>query len=174
RRTSHDDRACSRESRCRMRPEGLQVAAARRLTWLNGIVAKKFRGLGPGSAAGLAPADARSSRPRPQAFSRRRSGRKSVVAQRQGRPVTDISVSTGSSTIDIVVAWARQRPRAALAWVLGLHLVVWTVLPLLVCRNLQLDLAEGLALGKEWQLGYWKHPPLPWWLDDLAFRLTGD
>src|SRR5262249_56082041 len=46
RRTSHDDRACSRESRCRMRPEGLQVAAARRLTWLNGIVAKKFRGLG--------------------------------------------------------------------------------------------------------------------------------
>lgn len=68
---------------------------------------------------------------------------------------------------------ARRRPGAVLAWVLGLHLVIWTVLPILVCNNLQLDLAEDLALGKEWQLGYWKHPPLPWWLADLAYRLTG-
>jgi len=88
--------------------------------------------------------------------------------------VADLSVSAESGPIDAAIAWARQRPEAALAWVLGLHLVVWTVLPMLVCRNLQLDLAEGLALGKEWQLGYWKHPPLPWWLDDLVFRLTGD
>src|SRR5215813_12999052 len=92
----------------------------------------------------------------------------------QGRPVADLSVSAKRSPIDTVVAWVGERPQAALAWVLGLHLVVWTALPILVCRNLQLDLAEGLALGKEWQLGYWKHPPLPWWLDDLAFRLTGD
>jgi 4-amino-4-deoxy-L-arabinose transferase-like glycosyltransferase len=76
--------------------------------------------------------------------------------------------------IDGAVAWARERPQAVLAWVLGFHLVVWTVLPLVVCGNLQLDLAEGLALGKEWQLGYWKHPPLPWWLTDLAYRLIGD
>jgi Dolichyl-phosphate-mannose-protein mannosyltransferase len=76
--------------------------------------------------------------------------------------------------IDAAVAWTQQRPERALALVLGLHLVVWTVLPILVCRNLQLDLAEGLALGKEWQLGYWKHPPLPWWIDDLAYRLVGD
>ncbi len=39
--------------------------------------------------------------------------------------------------------------------------------------NLQLDLLEDLALGREWQLGYWKHPPLPWWLADLVYRLTG-
>jgi len=61
-----------------------------------------------------------------------------------------------------------------LAWLLGLHIVVWTALPILACRNLQLDLAEGLALGREWQLGYWKHPPLPWWIDDLAWRAAGD
>ena len=42
-----------------------------------------------------------------------------------------------------------------------------------VSANLQLDLVEDLALGKEWQLGYWKHPPLPWWVADLAYRLTG-
>jgi hypothetical protein len=52
--------------------------------------------------------------------------------------------------------------------------VVWTVVPLLVSPNLQLDLVEDLALGKEWQLGYWKHPPLPWWVADLLFRATGN
>lgn len=61
-----------------------------------------------------------------------------------------------------------------LAWVLSLHVLIWTVLPILVCWNLQLDLVEDLALGKEWQLGYWKHPPLPWWIADLAYRITGD
>ncbi len=46
-------------------------------------------------------------------------------------------------------------------------------MPLLTSANLELDLAEDLALGKEWQLGYWKHPPLPWWLADLGYRITG-
>jgi 4-amino-4-deoxy-L-arabinose transferase-like glycosyltransferase len=73
-----------------------------------------------------------------------------------------------------VVALARREPGRVVAWLLGLHLVVWTALPVLLCPNLQLDPVEGLALGKEWQLGYWKHPPLPWWIDDLAYRATGD
>ncbi len=76
--------------------------------------------------------------------------------------------------IDGMIAFALREPGRVVVWLLGLHLIVWTVLPVLVCPNLQLDLAEGLALGKEWQLGYWKHPPLPWWIDDLAYRLAGD
>jgi 4-amino-4-deoxy-L-arabinose transferase-like glycosyltransferase len=72
-----------------------------------------------------------------------------------------------------VIELARRRPGALLAWVLGVHLVVWTVVPILVCHNLQLDLVEDLALGKEWQLGYWKHPPLPWWLAEALYRVTG-
>src|SRR5262245_40111183 len=75
--------------------------------------------------------------------------------------------------LDRIVDAARQRPGTVLAWLLGSQLVVWTLLPALISANLQLDLIEGLALGKEWQLGYWKHPPLPWWVADLAFRLTG-
>ncbi len=77
------------------------------------------------------------------------------------------------SRLDAVVAFARREPGKALTILLAFHLVVWTVLPLLVCPNLQLDLAEDLALGREWQLGYWKHPPLPWWTADLVYRLTG-
>ena len=72
-----------------------------------------------------------------------------------------------------LIALAIRAPHRVFAGLVGLHLIVWTLLPILVCRNVQLDLAEGLALGREWQLGYWKHPPLPWWIDELAYRFTG-
>ena len=70
--------------------------------------------------------------------------------------------------------YARREPGKVLAVVLALHLVIWTALPALLSHNLQLDLIEDLALGREWQLGYWKHPPLPWWAADLAYRAVGD
>jgi 4-amino-4-deoxy-L-arabinose transferase-like glycosyltransferase len=90
---------------------------------------------------------------------------------------TAISAREFLPTRDGPAVWplsAWREPNRALAWLIGLHLVVWTALPVLVNRNLQLDLAEGLVLGREWQLGYWKHPPLPWWIDDLALRAAGD
>jgi 4-amino-4-deoxy-L-arabinose transferase-like glycosyltransferase len=75
--------------------------------------------------------------------------------------------------LDRAVAYARRRPMTVLIGMLGFHLVVWTLVPMLVSPNLQLDLAEDLALGREWQLGYWKHPPLPWWIADLSYRIVG-
>ena len=56
---------------------------------------------------------------------------------------------------------------------LALHFVVWTVLPALLYPNLPLDLIEALIYGREWQLGYDKLPPLPWWLVEIVYRLTG-
>jgi len=81
--------------------------------------------------------------------------------------------SVRASALDAAIAFARRKPGQLLAIVLGLHLAVWTLIPLATCFNLQLDLVEDLALGKEWQLGYWKHPPLPWWVADAVYRLTG-
>jgi hypothetical protein len=75
--------------------------------------------------------------------------------------------------LDRIVDAARTRPGTVLASLLGFQFVTWTLVPALISSNLQLDLVEGLALGKEWQLGYWKHPPLPWWVTDLAYRTTG-
>jgi 4-amino-4-deoxy-L-arabinose transferase-like glycosyltransferase len=89
------------------------------------------------------------------------------------RRVHSIASPTPTGFVDRALDLARSRPGTVIAWVLGLHLVVWTVLPMLVCPNLQLDLVEDLALGREWQLGYWKHPPLPWWVADLTYRATG-
>jgi 4-amino-4-deoxy-L-arabinose transferase-like glycosyltransferase len=84
------------------------------------------------------------------------------------------SAASRHTLSDEAAEWLRDRPACVLALVLALHVVVWTMLPLLSSHNLQLDLVEDLALGKEWQIGYWKHPPLPWWLAAAVYRLFGD
>ena len=64
-----------------------------------------------------------------------------------------------------------RRPRAAFAGFLVLHGVVWTALPSLLYFNLPLDVIEAMTYGREWQLGYDKLPPLPWWLGEIVHRL---
>src|SRR4029077_1124845 len=66
-----------------------------------------------------------------------------------------------------------RRPRAAFAAFLFLHAVVWTALPAILYLNLPLDLIEALTYGREWQLGYDKLPPLPWWLIEIVYRVFG-
>ncbi len=70
-------------------------------------------------------------------------------------------------------AWVTYAPGRAFAAFLALHAAVWTLLPTLLYANLPLDLIEALMYGREWQLGYDKLPPLPWWLAEVAYRLTG-
>src|SRR5947209_5415686 len=70
-------------------------------------------------------------------------------------------------------AWVTDAPARAFAAFLALHAAVWTLLPTLLYANLPLDLIEALMYGREWQLGYDKPPPLPWWLVEAAYRLTG-
>ena len=65
------------------------------------------------------------------------------------------------------------RPGTAFAAFLALHGIVWIALPTLLYINLPLDLIEALVYGPEWQLGYDKLPPLPWWLVEIAHRLFG-
>jgi 4-amino-4-deoxy-L-arabinose transferase-like glycosyltransferase len=47
---------------------------------------------------------------------------------------------------------------------LVLHVLVWWLLPALLQHNLPLDVIEQLAWGREWQIVYFKHPPLPAWI----------
>jgi 4-amino-4-deoxy-L-arabinose transferase-like glycosyltransferase len=72
-----------------------------------------------------------------------------------------------------LMATIERRPQAAFAAFLALHAVVWTVLPSLLYANLPLDLIEALTYGREWQLGYDKLPPLPWWLVEIMHRTFG-
>jgi 4-amino-4-deoxy-L-arabinose transferase-like glycosyltransferase len=66
-----------------------------------------------------------------------------------------------------------RRPQAAFAGFLVVHGLIWTALPALLYANLPLDLIEALTYGREWQLGYDKLPPLPWWMVEVAYRVFG-
>jgi Dolichyl-phosphate-mannose-protein mannosyltransferase len=72
-----------------------------------------------------------------------------------------------------LAAWIERRPGAAFAAFAALHAAVWTALPTALYKNLPLDLIEALTYGREWQLGYDKLPPLPWWLVEIVHRLFG-
>jgi 4-amino-4-deoxy-L-arabinose transferase-like glycosyltransferase len=66
-----------------------------------------------------------------------------------------------------------QRPREGFAVFALVHAVVWTILPATLYPNLPLDLIEALTYGREWQLGYDKLPPLPWWVIEAAYQAFG-
>jgi Dolichyl-phosphate-mannose-protein mannosyltransferase len=72
-----------------------------------------------------------------------------------------------------LAAWIERRPAAAFAVFAALHAAVWTALPSVLYQNLPLDLIEALTYGREWQLGYDKLPPLPWWVVEVVYRLFG-
>jgi Dolichyl-phosphate-mannose-protein mannosyltransferase len=72
-----------------------------------------------------------------------------------------------------LAAWIERRPAAAFAVFAALHAAVWTALPSVLYQNLPLDLIEALTYGREWQLGYDKLPPLPWWFIEIVYRVFG-
>jgi hypothetical protein len=72
-----------------------------------------------------------------------------------------------------LAGWVNDYPGRAFAAFVALHAAVWTLLPTLLYANLPLDLIEALMYGREWQLGYDKLPPLPWWLIEIVYRLVG-
>jgi hypothetical protein len=69
-----------------------------------------------------------------------------------------------------LAGWIEARPRTAFGAFVALHFAVWTALPAIFYLNLPLDLIEALVYGREWQLGYDKLPPLPWWLVEILHR----
>lgn len=70
----------------------------------------------------------------------------------------------------MALAATMERPWAGF-WLLAIvHATIWTALPYTFYPNLPLDLIEALTYGHEWQLGYDKLPPLPWWLVEATYR----
>jgi hypothetical protein len=86
---------------------------------------------------------------------------------------TELADTKGVMRIAGWVEGIEHRPRAVFAGFLALHGIVWTALPSLIYFNLPLDVIEAMTYGREWQLGYDKLPPLPWFLAEIAYRVTG-
>jgi hypothetical protein len=57
------------------------------------------------------------------------------------------------------------------AW-LAARTLLWTLVATLTQHTPPLDTVEWLCWGRQWQLGYHKHPPLAAWVAEAAFRLT--
>ena len=93
---------------------------------------------------------------------------------RQAGPAATITEPWGLGRgLARLVAMVEANPAAAFIVFAVVHAALWTVLPAALCRNLPLDVIEGVAYGQDWQIGYWKHPPLPWWLIDIVRRIAG-
>jgi len=80
-------------------------------------------------------------------------------------------MTMAASYVSSLLSRIAAGPAQAFAAFVALHIAVWTALPALLYPNLPLDLIEALVYGREWQLGYDKLPPLPWWLVE-AVNLT--
>ena len=55
---------------------------------------------------------------------------------------------------------------------LSLHVVLWSLLPILLRSNLPMDSAEALVWGFIGEWGTPKHPPLSGWLADIFYQMT--
>jgi 4-amino-4-deoxy-L-arabinose transferase-like glycosyltransferase len=80
------------------------------------------------------------------------------------QPVPGVAASSFAG----LLAGIRERPWAGFLVFAAAHAAIWTILPFTLYPNLPLDLIEALTYGREWQLGYDKLPPLPWWLVEAA------
>jgi hypothetical protein len=88
---------------------------------------------------------------------------------------TEDGAGAGSGTSEDRSSGQDEGPYwARLFWIwLGLRTAFWVALSRLTQPNAPLDLAEMLAWGHQWQAGYPKHPPLPAWIAEASFRLSG-
>lgn len=64
--------------------------------------------------------------------------------------------------------------RKGLWYLLLAQLLIWGLLPGLLVDSLPLDVVEGAYWGREWQWGYYKHPPLPAWALHIFQSTLGD
>jgi 4-amino-4-deoxy-L-arabinose transferase-like glycosyltransferase len=78
-----------------------------------------------------------------------------------------------NNAIDGLMRSIERRPVDAFLAFCAIHFAVWVLLPSLLYTNLPLDLIEALVYGREWQFGYDKLPPLPWWLTEIGYQLVG-
>lgn len=49
-------------------------------------------------------------------------------------------------------------------WALILYFLIWMIAPILCSSSFPLDVPEGIYWGREFQLGYYKHPPFSSWI----------
>ena len=81
---------------------------------------------------------------------------------------------TGTALAQRLAALSERWAPARIFWTfLAAHVLIWWLLPALLQHNLPLDVIEQLAWGREWQIVYFKHPPLPAWIVESVAAVSG-
>jgi hypothetical protein len=73
----------------------------------------------------------------------------------------------------IYVEGLRARPAFFVGALLLLHAALWTLVGWLANPTPDPEITIGLALGREWQLGYAETPPLAPWILEIVYRAGG-
>ena len=75
--------------------------------------------------------------------------------------------------VSLIVEALRARPVGVFWFVVLAQALLWVLVPVLFYSSPPGDLPEVLAIGREWQPGSWRGPPLAFWLAELAFNAAG-
>lgn len=81
--------------------------------------------------------------------------------------------AAGPLEASIFVEALRAQPGAFLGLALSLYVLLWTIALTIAQPSPHPELAINLALGREWQLGYAGAPPLPVWIAEAIYYVTG-
>lgn len=80
----------------------------------------------------------------------------------------DISLTSPKAEVATLPGW-----RMVLGVAFSLYTLMWLVLPLMANETLNRDTIQIVYWGREWQLGYFKHPPVISWLAGALRRVFG-
>jgi 4-amino-4-deoxy-L-arabinose transferase-like glycosyltransferase len=70
-----------------------------------------------------------------------------------------------------IAPWC-QSPARLLTYLVGLHALLWIIVPSLVHRAPPIDVVEGYMWGREWVLATYKHPAMPSWFIEASRIVT--
>ncbi|WP_028605366.1 glycosyltransferase family 39 protein [Ottowia thiooxydans] len=76
------------------------------------------------------------------------------------------------STIRLLIG-SSGAPRAFITAAV-VYLLTWILVPPLIITSLPLDVVEGISWGRDWQWGYYKHPPFPSWVLSVFYGAFGN
>jgi hypothetical protein len=75
--------------------------------------------------------------------------------------------------VALLTEMLRARPTGIVVGAALAQALLWAIVPAVFYAAPPGELAEGLAVGHEFQLGTYLGPPFAFWLGELAFRLAG-
>src|SRR5262245_20690109 len=86
--------------------------------------------------------------------------------------MTAVALPLRSRSLLVTLGERAGPDRLFASWLVG-RTLLWAALASMALPHPPLDAIEWLCWGREWRLGYHKHPPLAAWAAEVAFQAAG-